>query len=207
MMVALLTLNLAWRRLRREILSISVTAEYGGVSGEGYVEVGFQICLTNEGSQEVVVYSAGYHVKDERNFEFRAKYIYRRPAEEGAEGAVRMSETPPNDSESYRPDSPFQTIHSEIMFPIRIPAGGIYTGLWPVTIVRHRNLLAALQKQVFSDYPGLNASTDNPIPFIFFSTIHGTKKVMLRPSGGGPNLSFYIAAPCTRRDGCYRWAY
>ena len=127
-------------------------------------------------------------MKGERSFEFPTEYIYWRPAEEGEEGATPAAESPSGYYDGYRPDSPFQTIHSEIMFPIRIPAGGIYTGLWPVRIVRHRELLAGLQDRVFSDYPGLNASTDNPIPYIFFSTIHGTRKVKLRPFGRWPRL-------------------
>ena len=188
MVTALVTFWLALRRFRREILSISVSAEYGGVSGEGYQEMGFQVCLVNEGTQDTVVYSAGYHVKGERNFEFPADYIYWRPAKEGDEGATPASESPSGYYDSYRPDSSFQTIHSEIMFPIRIPAGGIYTGLWPVRIVGHRELLAGLHDRVFSDYPGLNASADNPIPYIFFSTIHGRTKVKLRPFGRCPRL-------------------
>ena len=188
MVTGLVTFWLALRRFRREILSISVSAEYGGVGGEGYEEVGFQVYLTNEGTQDAVVYSAGYHVKGERNFEFPAEYIYWRPAEEGDEGVTPASESPSGYCDRYRPDSPFQTIHSEMMFPIRIPAGGIYTGLWPVRMVGHRELLAGLQERVLSDYPGLNASTDNPIPYIFFTTIHRTTKVKLRPFGRCPRL-------------------
>ena len=127
-------------------------------------------------------------MKGERNFEFPAEYVYWRPAEEDDEGATPASESPSGYYDSYRPDSPFQTIRSEMMFPIRIPAGGIYTGLWPVRMVGHRELLAGLQDRVLSDYTGLNASTDNPIPYIFFSTIHRTRKVKLRPFGRCPRL-------------------
>ena len=191
LLVAIATLILAWDRFLRETLSISVTARYGGVSGEGYHEVGFEVCLLNKGTQDVVVYSGGYHVNDDldnRNFRFHDQYIYHRPAAEDDAGAFPKLELKSGAYESYHPESPFQTTHSEIMFPIRIPAGGIYTGLWPVTIVRHRDHLAALQKRIFSDYAGLYASTENPTPFIFFSTIHGTKKVTLRPFGRWPRL-------------------
>ena len=191
-LVAIMTMILAWRRFRRETLSIAVTAQYGGVSGEGYHEVGFEVCIINRGAQDVVIYSAGYRVEDNldiRNFRFPDEYIYYRPAKEGDEGAVSRLDFPPGAYDSYRPESPLQTIHSEVIFPIRIPAAGIYTGLWPVTIERHRDHLADLQSRMFSDYPGLYASTVNPIPFIFFSTIHGTKKVMIRPFGRWPKLA------------------
>lgn len=190
-MVAAATLWVALRRFQRETLSIDVTATQGGIGGEAYDEVGFRVCLVNRGTQDVVVYSAGYHVKDDlddRSFEFPDEYIYYRPAEEGDEGAFPRSGLQSSAYESYRPDSPFLTIHSEYLFPIRIPPGGIYGGLWPVTIVRHRSHLAALENQRFSDKAGLYEVIDNPIPFIFFSTIHGTKKVKLRPFGRWPRL-------------------
>ena len=185
-LVAAVTLTLAWWRFRRETLSVSVTAEHGGVSGEDYHETGFQVCLINKGTQDVVVYSAGYHVnddKDNRNFQFNDEYIYHRPAKEGDKGAVPKLEFPSGDYESYAPDSPLQTIHSEVMFPIHLPPGGIYTGLWPVTIMRHRNHLLRLQDHVLSDYVGLRPVMKNHIPYIFLSTIHGTKKIKIRPYG------------------------
>ena len=190
-MVAIATLILAWTRFRRETLSINVDAEYGGVSGEGYHEVGFQVCLINKGAQDVVVYSAGYHVRDDhddRNFIFPDEYIYYRPAKENDEGSLSKVDMVSRDGIFYIPDSPFLTIHSKFMFPIRIPAGGIYSGLWPVRIVRHREHLAALQQFMYSDYAGLHQVIENPIPYIFFSTIHGTKKVILRPFGRWPRL-------------------
>lgn len=193
LVVAVPTAIFAWRRFRRETLDITVNARYGALSGPGYSELGFQVCLINKGTEDVIVYSAGYHVKDDkddRNFHFFDDYIYHRPAEEGDDRAFpnkRISR--PSEYDSYRPDSPYATIHSKIMFPIRIPSGGIYTGRWPVTVKRHRNHLNSIENQMYNDYFGLWPIVDNPIPYIFFSTIYGTQKIAYRPFGRFPKLT------------------
>ena len=191
LVIAVVTAIFAYQRLRRETLDISVSVHFGGVSGPGYDELGFQVTLVNKGTRDVVIYSAGYHVKDDlddRNFQFFDDHIYYRPAEKGDEGAVPKGESRTSDYESYRPDSTFQTIQSRIMFPIGIPPGGIYHGLWPVTIERHRRHLSALENHMYRDYFGLFPIKDNPIPYVFFSTVYGTQKMKVRPFGRCPVL-------------------
>ena len=84
---------------------MSVTDDYGGVSGPGYHEMGFDVTIVNKGIRDFVVYSAGYHVTDDlddQNAHFNADHIYWLPAEEGEEETLPKGKERSSSYDTYR---------------------------------------------------------------------------------------------------------